>query len=152
MIDTSYKIPFFGNHFVVKALLENLVNLLTKFVPGIHKKGHANFLKFKNTSDFDVKRLLSDILHTSLRSWLLISKNLISFDAQSLLEMIIVPSLIVCGTADSIFPPSVAINLKNRIKRSTLNLIPEANHILVLNNPKELEQSIYLFLKAIKYL
>lgn len=151
LVDTSYKPPFIGNNFVAKVFLDKIINLLLKAVPDVKKAGHADFKKFTGTNDINFKRIFSDILHTSLRSYLMLSDQLISLDAKNLLDKIQVPTLIVEGTKDSIFPPDIAEYLHHRIKTSQLDLIEGANHILVINNPKELEESIKSFLTKINF-
>ena len=73
-------------------------------------------------------------------------------DAKQLLDKISVPTLVLEGEEDSIFPPDIAEYIHKRIKKSQLEFIPNANHILVLNNPKELEKGIQSFLEKIKFL
>lgn len=152
LVDASYKPPFIGDNLVAKVFADQIINLLLKFVPNLRKTGHVDFNKFIGTSDLDFKRILSDILHTSLRSYLMLSENLVNLDAKTLLDKILVPTLVIAGTKDSIFPPDIARYLSKRVKNSQLDLIEGANHILVLNNPKELEKSIEGFLKKIKFI
>lgn len=151
LVDTGYKAPFFSYSPVEKVLLKEVVELFLKFIPDLKIKGRRNFEAFVNTKDIDLKRIFSDILHTSLRSYLLISEKLMDMDIKQLLNKITVPSLIIEGSEDSIFPPDIAKYLHKRIKRSELNLIPNANHILVLNNPEDLEKSISSFLQKINF-
>ncbi len=151
LVDTSYKPPFFGDNFMARGVYDKFFKLLLKLAPDIKKKGHADFEKFVGTSDINIRRLASDILHTSLRSYLLMSNTLVSLDARVLLDKITVPTLVIEGTKDIIFPPDIAEYLHSRIKNSELDLIEDANHIIVLNNPKELEQSIANFLKKINF-
>lgn len=128
-----------------------IINLLLKVVPDTKRKGHADFNKFIGTNDINFKRILSDISHTSLKSYLMLADNLINMDAKALLDRISVPTLVVEGKNDTIFPPEVAKYLHSRIKNSELDLIEEANHILVLNNPQDLEKSIHSFLQKINF-
>lgn len=152
LVDTSFKPPFFSYNPVERTFLKYLLEMLTEVVPDIKISGHRNFNKFINTGDWDIKRILSDILHTSLKSYLSICQNLVQVNARDLLSKIIVPTLVIEGTADTIFPPDIAKYLSKRIKKSELDLIPGANHILVLNNPKDLEKSIEGFLKKINFI
>lgn len=152
LIDTSYKPPFFGTNFVAKAFLGKFINLILRFAPDIKRGGRRDFKKFIGTNDINFKRLLSDILHTSLRSYLLISSQLIHLNADELLDKISVPTLVVEGLNDNIFPPDVAKHLNKRIKNSKLDIIEGANHIIVLNNPKDLSKSIEEFLRKIKFI
>jgi pimeloyl-ACP methyl ester carboxylesterase len=152
LVDTSYKLPFFSEHLVAKFLIDHLLEILAKYFPDIKAKGHTDYNYYTQSGEYDPGRILQDILHTSLHTWLLILDELTDYDARELLRLILVPSLVIDGTRDTIFPPEIAQYLKNRIKRSEIELIPGANHILVVNDPKDLDQTIESFLKKIKYL
>lgn len=152
LIDTSYKPPFFATNKVEKVFLEHIISLFLRFLPNVKLKGHRNFDRFYDSKDLDIKRILSDILHTSLNSYLMISNSLVNLNADKLLDKILIPTLIIEGENDSIFPPPIAKYLHKRIKKSQLDIIPDANHILVINNPKEVEKSIAGFLKRINFI
>lgn len=151
LVDTSYKPPFIGNNFVPRVLFSYFFKLFSKIFPNVAIYGHADFNQFLGTPDIDLKRVLSDILHTSLKSYFNLCQTIAGFDAKELLDKISVPTLIVEGTDDTIFPPDIAKYLHARIKSSQLEMIAGANHILVLNNPKELEMSIQNFLQKINF-
>lgn len=151
LVDTSYKSPYFSGIVAHNILLNKIVSLITKHTPKKHLLKHTDYSKFFGTSDFDLKRILNDILHTSLRSYLLSVENILSYDAKTLLGKISVPTLIVEGANDLIFPPKVAEDLASRIKTAELDFIPNANHILVLNNPLDLVTTITRFLKKIRF-
>ena len=152
LVDTSYKPPFFSSNFVTKAFFDRMINLFIKIMPDIKKVGRADYSKFVGSSDLNPRRILTDILHTSLKTYLQISKQLVKLDAKKLLDKILVPTLVIEGENDSIFPPNIARSLSKRIKNSQLDLIEGANHIIVLNNPKELGEAIEEFLKKIKFI
>lgn len=152
LVDTSYKAPFISNRLIDRNIIKLLLDILSKNLPDFHIKGHVNFNSFIGTSDFDWKRLSSDIMHTSLRSYLSICSNLIDFDGKTLLSKIAVPTLVVEGEKDSIFPPDIARFISGRIKNNELDLVPEANHIIVINNPIELIESIESFLRKINFI
>lgn len=151
LVDTGFKPPFISNNPVAKVFANYLIRLL-KSLPNINATGHADFNKFRGTNDINFRRILSDILHTSLRSYLLMCQDLIKLDAKDLLDKIAVPTLVVEGTKDSIFPPEIAKYLAKRIKRSELDFIEGANHIIVLNNPGQLEEAVAKFLKKINFI
>ncbi len=151
LIDTSFKPPFISPHGVQQEFLKYLFDILVKITPDIKTKGHADFDQFVGTPDIDLGRILSDIMHTSLKSYLLLCDQLVELDSKQLLSKISVPTLIIQGSEDSIFPMEVAEYLHSRIKKSELDIIEGANHILVLNNPKQLEESIENFLTKINF-
>ncbi len=147
LVDTSHEAPsFLVENLKNKKLLRATLSTIAKLLPTINKNGHADFSKFRGTQDLDIKRIASDIMHTSLKSYLMICENIIGYDAKKLLNKIKIPTLVIGGTKDSVFPPDVARSLKKRIKNSELNLIPEENHIIVLNNPVALSKTIFQFI------
>lgn len=152
LIDTSYKPPFVSDRPTAQALFKQLIAIVLKVAPNLKAKGHRNFDKYIGTGDFDIKRLSGDILHTSLHSYLLICNHLIDLDVKKLLDKITVPSLIIEGLNDTVFPEEIAEYLSKRIKKSELDLIPGANHILVINNPEDLQKDIESFLKKIAFI
>jgi len=152
LIDTSYKIPFFSDHPVCTVFLSSILEKFAAISPQRHIQRHIHFQNFHNTTDLDLRRLLSDILHTSFRSYFLICSNFIEYDATTLLERISVPSLIIEGLKDSIFTPDIAFQLRERIKYSDIELIPKANHILVITAPKEVNTTIEKYLVKIGFL
>lgn len=151
LIDTSFKPPFISPHGVQEIFLKYLFDLLAKIAPNNPSFSHADFNQFIGTPDIDLRRILSDIMHTSLKSYLLLCDQLVELDAKKLLSKIKVPTLIIQGAEDSIFPIEIAEYLHSRIKKSELDIIKGANHILVLNNPLELNESIKNFLTKINF-
>ncbi len=146
LVDTSHKPPRLLRRIPKAKYFRKLLGLLAKFSTDARIHGHEDFEKFIGTSDYDLIRIASDILHTSLRSYLLMWEKVMGYDASDLLNNIKVPTLIVDGEDDSIFPPRAAEELKERIKHSELDLIPAANHILIINNPEDLNEIIKKFL------
>lgn len=145
LIDTSFKPAFLSNLFTFHPFFEKLLYFLAIHSPRVSKKGHIDFSKFIGTSDLNAKRIFSDILHTSLRSYLLSLDQIFHLNATALLKTITVPTLIIEGEQDSIFPLPIAKELAHRIKHSHLDVIPNANHILVINNPVDVTEDILRF-------
>ena len=149
LIDTTYKPATTGKLILDHKLLNKLFLLFSEYAPDIGIKTYAESENFKGTNDINFHRFLSDVIHTSLKSYFLIYKEFLLFDATALLRKILIPTLIIEGTRDSVFPPEVAIHLRARIKTSELEFIKGANHILILNNPKELVRTIHHFLSTL---
>jgi len=149
LIDTSYRPPFFSKFMLSSLFLNKYIDLIINKLPNYHIKEHTNFKNYIGTGDYSLKRLLSDILHTSLKSYLLSSVEVINYDATYLLNSILVPTLVIEGKNDTIFPIKVAEDLKNRIVNSQLDIIKGANHILVINNPIDIVSHIHTYLTKI---
>ena len=109
-----------------------------------------DFEKYVGTGDWNVKRIFSDIIHTTFKSWIFTYQNIAKFDAIEILKSIKKRVLIIEGEKDSVFNMLEAKKINSLIKNSELNVIPEANHILVINNPHELQKEIYGFVKNFK--
>jgi pimeloyl-ACP methyl ester carboxylesterase len=152
LVDTSYKPPRFVEPVVRNPYLFKIFRLITKIVPDLRLKGHVNFDNFIGTNDIDLRRIISDVLHVSLKSYLLISENLVGYNAIDLLDKISVPTLVIEGKEDTIFPPEIAEKLKERIENSEIGYIDKANHILVINNPLDLAREIERFLIKQKFI
>ncbi len=57
------------------------------------------------------------------------------FDVLSKLECISVPALIVCGEEDLLTPPKYSQFLAERIPNATLFIVPQAGHMVMLEQP-----------------
>lgn len=149
LIDTSSKPPFFAKPFTHSKLAYKLLGLIARHAPNVRFSGHVDFSKFINTADFDTKRLLSDILHVSIRTYLLIIEKLVKYDSEAYLGQLNIPVQIIEGENDTIFPPATAELLNSRIRDSRISLIPNANHIIVTNNPREVVDEMVKFAKEV---
>lgn len=151
MIDTTYKAPKLLKILSSSSFLKNLVNhiLENEDLKSNHFT-HANFEKFIGTKEFNLKGIYSDIAHTSFRSWLYTFENIAKFDGTRVLKHMKKHVLIVEGAKDSIFDVLIAKKIKNLIKISTLDIIPEANHLIVLNNPRVIEHEVCNFISGLK--
>lgn len=148
LIDTTYKAPenltnLFQKHpfftVILNAIMER-ENLRNKHF------AHVNYQKYLDTGDWNFPRIYADICHTSFKSWLFTFENLAEFNGADILRKINKPVLIIEGEKDSIFPTLVAKKLQKLIKTAKLDLVPKANHIIVMNNPKIVEDEIYKFI------
>ncbi len=147
LVDTSYKAPYFSKIIINHTLIQLFLRLFATYIPGFYMHGTVDYTKFRFTDDFDKKRILSDIMHTSLKSYLLICENLLSLNGEKLLDGINIPTLVIEGEKDKVYPPSIAKHISLRMKNANLDLIKDANHIIVLTKPSELVESIILFLQ-----
>lgn len=147
LVDTSFKPPFLNLSKTDKRLLIQIIRMLANFAPITEGSSHADFRQFIGTNDIDMRRFFSDVRHTSLKSYLLSASQILAFDGNNILSKIEAPTLIIHGGQDSLFPEQVAIELAERIKHAKLEIIPEANHIIVLNQPRDLASAILGFVK-----
>jgi pimeloyl-ACP methyl ester carboxylesterase len=150
LVDTGYKSPDLSKLVADTYPLRTLFMMIMKVAPQYHFKGHADNKGFLHSEDYDWKRILSDVSHVSLKSYMMISKNLWNYNISKTLKSIKAPTLVIEGLRDSIFPPAVARQIHKRIIKSDILLIKNANHILVTNDPKDLNSAIYNYLSKLK--
>ncbi|OGD79621.1 hypothetical protein A2368_02710 [Candidatus Collierbacteria bacterium RIFOXYB1_FULL_49_13] len=148
LIDTDFKPPWFATDLLDINLIRALEKPLSH-LPDIHFPSHTNYQQWVGTSDWDWPRIFHDILHTSLKSYLRITHEVTGMDNSHLLHHLKMPILVISGQDDTIYPPKTAINLKNKLKQADFKLIKHGNHILVINQPKEISQAIIDFLSPL---
>lgn len=150
LVDSSFKTPVLSKPLKEHDAAIRILKLVAEHSPRykIHKEAAMD--PFIGSADIDIPRLTSDILHTSLRTWLLLMKDSLTFDTSRLIGNINKPVLIIQGMKDIIIPARTAELLKERIRNSLVDYIPNANHVLVINNPIDLSEEIYKFINLIK--
>jgi len=72
-----------------------------------------------------------------------------SFDVMNKLEQIKVPVLIICGREDKLTPVKYSEYLRDHISGATLHIIEEAGHMVMLEQPAQLNRTIKEFLKKL---
>lgn len=155
LIDTTYKAPksirlIFKKNGFYKYIVKNINRILIHTGKG--QFHHEDFRKFRGTGDYNYNRIYSDIVHTSLKSWLYTYQNIAKFNGIEILKKMRKPVLILEGEKDSIFDIMTAKKIHKFVKASELKIIPEENHIIVFNNPKAIITQIYAFLKATEFI
>lgn len=149
LIDTTYKVPYLSNILTESTVLNKFISLISKYSPKRFKPIHIDYTKIKFVKDYDWKMIFLTMMHNSLRSYLSSAKEMFAFNGETLLKKVKVPTLVVVGEKDSIFPPGISKSLSERIRSSIMDVIPGGNHVVVLNNPKELSASIQKFLEQL---
>ena len=150
LVDSTYKSPhqveFLNDH----PYMVHFVNHLLEH-ENLRKShfSHIDFRKFIGTGDWDLKGFLTDIYHTSLRSWLFTLEHMAKFNGLNVLQAIKQPVLVIEGTKDTIFDLKIAKKMHRLIKGSKLDLIKDADHVLLLNKVKKLEHDMLKYLVKI---
>ena len=148
LIDTSYQSPWFGRLIGKLPGIKTSIYFLSRILPNIHLKGKVNYSQFVGGSDYSIPRITSDVLHTSIRSYLLLTITVMETQIRELVKQISLPTLIIEGRRDRIYPPHVAKTLHKLIPNSKLSYIEKGNHIVVLSNVEEVFEKIDSFLKG----
>jgi 3-oxoadipate enol-lactonase len=152
LIDTTYKSPkvfkIIKNHPFFLGLINHLAE--NKLIRKKHFS-HVRFQKNIGTGDWNMRRiLLSDIAHTSLKSWLYSFESIAGFKGITELKSIKKPVLIIEGKEDSIFNLKIAQKIHRLVSTSQLVIIPGANHQVILNNIKEVERIIWAYINHLE--
>ena len=74
-----------------------------------------------------------------------------AFDIADDVAGIRVPTLIACGAEDRMTPPRYSEYLRDHIVGSTMHLIGDAGHMLLLEQPDDLAEALGAFLDTIPY-
>jgi len=108
---------------------------------------HLGYEKYLNTGDFNIKRTFADVSNTSLQVYLMCIKHSYLWNYENILSSIKIPVLIVGGEKDKIFPNEYAQIMAQKIPNAKIVTIKNTDHIIVLNNFKEVSTAIDDFLK-----
>jgi pimeloyl-ACP methyl ester carboxylesterase len=116
------------------------------FFPIRKKKGHVDYTKHVMTGDWNIPRMIDDISNTTLRVYLYGTLQSFYVSSEGFLPKIKQPTLIIHGGKDTIFPLSDAKKMSMAIRDCKMTVLKDANHILVLNNFKEVSKLIRDFI------
>jgi len=108
---------------------------------------HIDYRRFVGAGDWSPKRIFADVKNTSLRVYCHCLRQAKKMDGEKMLAKLDMPVLIVHGKKDTVFPCSDSARLAKKIPDVCLRILPAANHILVINNFKEVAGEIEKFIK-----
>jgi pimeloyl-ACP methyl ester carboxylesterase len=131
---------------IVKPFIDLATFILPKPKYSIGQK-HVDYSIYKDSGDWHIARTLADIKNTGLRIYLYCTKQTYTFDGNKVLGNIHIPTLIIHGNDDSIFPVKYGEYIHSKIKNSKIAIIKNTNHILVLNNFNEVSDLIEKFIE-----
>ncbi|OGN16935.1 MAG: hypothetical protein A3C88_00350 [Candidatus Yanofskybacteria bacterium RIFCSPHIGHO2_02_FULL_50_12] len=108
-------------------------------------KRHVDYQKLTPTGDWSLRRIIPDILNTGIRVYSYCLRHVWTRDFHPWWKGMEVPSLILHGEVDTVVPVRSAQMLSELMPRAELRIIKEGNHILPVNNFKEVRDAIELF-------
>lgn len=149
LIDTTYKPPLFSERPRQRAFLQRLLLMMSNVTPHFNISNRVDFSVFVGTGDFNVHRIFSDVIHTSPYTYLLLLRNMLGFDIKHELSKVALPSLVIVGDEDRVFPPVVSEELATLLPKAEFVRLSKANHIPVFNNPNELVDEMSAFLDTL---
>jgi 3-oxoadipate enol-lactonase len=105
----------------------------------VHSKqgSHVDYAKYRNTGDWNMRRMLADIRNTTARVTIFCLDLLCHSESVEKWKQLTVPAHIIHGGRDSVIPVAHARKLAETLTSSQLIVLPNANHVLVLNDIAE---------------
>jgi 2-succinyl-6-hydroxy-2,4-cyclohexadiene-1-carboxylate synthase len=150
LIATSHKAPknlkiVFKKNFFTNYILNNYLEKSKSN----GKNKYRNYNKIIPAKDWDLINILQDITHTSLKSWIYTYENMSKFKGKKILNSIKKPVLIIHGDKDTVIKASASNKINKFIKNSQLEIIPNENHLIIINNPKRIYKEINKFISKL---
>lgn len=112
--------------------------------------GHVDYSKYVNTGDWNMRRALADTRNTGWWPYLYALAQTWNFDGEKILETINVPTLVVHGSNDTVFPLRYGRYMAKTIPNAKLVVLDGVNHIVVLNQIDRTIAVIRDFLKTME--
>ena len=132
---------------IIRPVIKFFAKLFDVFSASGKTGGHVDYSKYKNSGDWNIRRMFADIRNTSWRISLYCLGQSYDFDRESFLSKINMPVLLMHGKNDTIFPAENSVVMSEKIKNSRLILLDDTDHIIVLNNFPEVSEAIENFVK-----
>lgn len=139
--------PYAPRNFRLRHLFANLAAALAFAPLRLRAYGRTDYARFYPTGDWSPDRIGTDIANMGLRSYLRSLRTVFSRDYTADWSALSLPTLIVHGTKDQLVPVSDARSLAAALPHAQLIELPDANHILVLNNVEEVADAIKKFMQ-----
>ena len=125
------------------------IGLLERLPFHPHSGGHIDYARYPNAGDWNIPRTLADARNTTWRVLLYCLKAASTVSGDAFLPEIGVPVLLVHGKRDTIISITHATYMATRIPTAHLVVLEDANHILVLNRPREVGDAIEAFVQML---
>jgi pimeloyl-ACP methyl ester carboxylesterase len=110
---------------------------------------HVDYSRYPNSGDWNLLRMREDIGNTTWRVYWFCTLASYAVHAESLLPDLRMPVLLVHGRKDTIFPVENSVYMATRIPDAELIVLDDADHIVVLNQPRELSEAIERFVERV---
>ena len=115
----------------------DIIDLMCKFSLAKENRSRLSVVLQKNVSQSKVSILYGDLSACN------------ELDLTGEVEKITVPALIICGAEDKMMPPDLSRELAAKIKNSSLEIMASAGHMVMLEQPTELEKALDKFTASI---
>jgi len=129
-----------------RPILKIITNLL-RFMPFDPKpRGHVDYSKHANSTDWNIKRNLADMKNTGIHAHFFTLRHSMNSEQEYEMEQINMPTLIIHGDKDTMVPLKNAQKMSREIKNSEFINIPDVDHNTVHNAVKEISEAIENFI------
>lgn len=147
LIAGSYCPPPYLSSPLMRLITNIVIRIGALISPPPYKKWHSPYPAGKHHKEFEVYGLLRTMFYNSLRSYLHTSNTLVQVDLKDHLHKISVPTLLIAGEHDGIFPLHISQEMHRRIPAAHLVTLDKTNHVSILNNPLGVARAIQEFLR-----
>jgi len=134
---------------ILRPVFKVITNILG-FLPFNPKpRGHVDYSKHIDSTDWDIKRNLADMRNTGLHAHFYTLRQSFNLGQEYSLEKINIPTLIMHGEEDSMVPLKNSLIMSEKIKNSKFISIPDIDHNTAHNAVKEMSEAIEEFVKKL---
>ncbi len=136
LISTGSQLPILGwlANSRFSSVCSRLCAGLHAVLPSTHRSGRRDFSADIDSGQFSLKRVIADIMHTSLATYVVLLWEAAKFPAGVYLQKITVRTRIFQGQKDRIFPIQHLRFVVAANRHIQLTMVPEAHHVLVLQS------------------
>ncbi len=145
----SYRAPAYMRSAFTKRIADIIVTVGALVSPPHPGPWHSTYVEGKFAHDYEPWGLMRTIFRNTLHSYLLIGREIFNVELEDRLKEVAMPTLIVAGENDSIYPLSIPKKMHELIPDSELKIIPGANHVLIHNNVDATAGHIVRFVRGL---
>jgi pimeloyl-ACP methyl ester carboxylesterase len=144
----------FLNEGIIARVIRLVLWLITQIVSILpfnsKPRGHVDYSKYLNVSEWDIGRNWADMSNTGLRAHMYTLRHSFQKEQEYNLQKIQVPTLIIHGEKDGMVPIKNVLRLKEKIPNTEMVIVPNATHDSARNNTKEISEAIESFIEKNK--
>lgn len=137
-----------GSGKITDLLIASATGLLAVFPFNPRPGKRINYDRFKNTGDWNIRRITTDVVNTGLRPYLYSLRQLYRYSNYDHWHRVTTPSLIIHGRKDGISPIQHSQALVRGLSHFKLITVDDADHIIILNHQPLVCSEMQQFIKA----
>lgn len=145
LVNTGFNLPWFINSAVSYYPMKILSLIIAFLIKASYTGDRIDYSQFSYLPDVELKRLLLDVRATGIGSLFRQFIALGKWQGKRYFKNLSIPVLVLAGKHDSIYPSGDTNRVMSVIKHAKGEYI-EGNHILIINNAREIYQKITEYL------